>query len=414
MDPRPRPRTALGVLAGGATLLGIMAPLAGMAVAAGLVRPDGGAHWSLGPWLTLEIVGGGGASAVAGAVSRRIGQTNRAPMTLAAIVFCVGLVEAATILRYAGAAHAEAPPGLVMLAPPIAASSVMFGGWRLDGGPRRSRYVLAVTTLLATGSLAVLVLSDVASAAGRDTTISALQLLPVALELALVLYLVMLAKRAWAGSTNAAADPVTRLRSAARQVIGSRIPADILTTELSNLYYAFRRRSQSNPNDSYTMHRRAGYLSILVGLSLVVLVETAAVHMLVRQWSSTAAWILTGLSVYALVWLIGDYRAIVGRPIRVTATHLHMRLGVRWEADIPRPSIARAHLLRPDTDKPCGDTLVLAVLGRPNLSVELKEPVEVTGMYGFRRQVRNLWLCADEPVRLCSALSSTEAAPNLV
>lgn len=413
MEPRSPRRTTLGVLAGGATLLGIMAPLAGMAVAAGLVRTDGGAHWSLGPWLALEIIGGGGASVVAGAVSRRIGQTNRAPIVLATIVFCVGLLEAATILRFAGAANAEAPRGLVMLAPPVAAAGVLLGGWRREAGSRRSRPVMLVAALLATSSLAVFMLSDVQAVPERATTISAARLWPVALELALVTYLIVLTRRAWAGSADAAADPVTRFRSAARQVIGSRIPADILTSELSNLYYAFRRRSQPNHGDSYTMHQRAGYLSILVGLSLVILVETAAVHMLARQWSSTVAWILTGLSGYALVWLIGDYRAIVGRPIRVTATHLHMRLGVRWEADIPRPSIARAHLLRPNTDKPAGDTLVLAVLGQPNLSVELKEPVEVTGMYGFRRKVRNLWLCADEPASLCSALSSTEAAPNL-
>lgn len=266
---------------------------------------------------------------------------------------------------------------------------------------RRAPWITVVPAFVVGYALAVATIPP-----EHDAVLETVKLLALPAELAFVIYLVVLTRRAWADSPGGIGDPATRFRSTARRVIGSRIPADVLTTELTILYYAFRGRNLPEETaTSFTMHRRAGYSSVVFGLTIVVLVETVAMHMLLRLWSSTAAWILTGLSVYALVWLVGDYRAIVARPIRITTAHLQIRLGVRWEADIPHRNVAHVDLLRSPIGKPTGDTLVVALLGQPNLRVKLEEPVEVMGMYGVRRIVRNLWLRVDEPTELCAALS---------
>lgn len=243
--------------------------------------------------------------------------------------------------------------------------------------------------------------------------VETMRLAAIPAELALVAYVVLLTRKALAGARAGSDDAATRFRWTARRVLGSRVPADILTTEIMILYYAFRWRRPPPPGArSFTLHREAGYLSVLIGLGMALLVETVALHLLVRQWSGIAAAILTGLSLYALIWLVGDYRAIAARPIRIEPTHLAIRLGLRWEADIPIDRIAGAEILRSHRAKPARDTLVLALLSQPNLLVRLDAPVEVTGMYGLRRTAGELWLRVDGAEKLCAELCQGAAGPR--
>jgi len=470
-DRRHLRRTSLGVLAGGGLFVAIMLLLAGTAVAFGWIRGGEGGQVDLGPWLTLEILGGSAASVLAGAASRRVAGRYRAPAVLAALIFTVGLLEATEILRSAAAGVTETQTWLVLLAPIVAGAGVLLGGWRPAGRSGRSstrqrricmseglRYGAPVLVLAGAAALSLFALPDlqdggdsriVASAVALDLTVAVpglvffllvrtrrapwiavvpafvvgyavavatlpdqhqgilekIRLAAVPAELILVTYLVWLTRKALASAPRGAGDVATRFRALARRVLGSRIPADILTTEMMILHYAFRWRTRpAKSADSFTVHRRAGYLAVLIGLAMVLVAETIALHLLVSQWSRAGAWILTGLSLYALIWITGDYRAIVARPMLMAPTHLSMRLGIRWEADFPIDQISQSSLLEPHRETRTRDILVAALLGQPNLKVRLKEPVEVIGMYGLRRTVGELWLRVDDAETLCEGL----------
>jgi hypothetical protein len=233
----------------------------------------------------------------------------------------------------------------------------------------------------------------------------------VPLELTVVGYLVVLTRRALKGVPRGDGDFVTRLRSVARSVLASRIPADILTTEVAILWYAFRwRRPAPQAPGAFTVHREVGYLTILIGLLFLLLVETIALRVLVSHWGPAASWALTGLSLYAVVWLAGDYRAMAERPTRVTATLLSLRVGVRWEAEIPIDQIVQVDPLKPSEKPPGRDTLVAALLGQPKLRLRLVGPVEVTGMYGIRKTVREIWLGVDQAATLCLQIRNAVAS----
>jgi hypothetical protein len=239
----------------------------------------------------------------------------------------------------------------------------------------------------------------------QQTALEALRLLAIPAELAALVYLALLARKTLAGAAAHGGDFATRLRSAARTALAGRVPADILTTEISLIYYAFRWRRPWPPGSGcFTVHREVGYLGVLLGLSVVLLTEAVAVHLLLSRWSSTAAWVLDGLSLYACVWLVGDYRAMAARPLRVSSTHLLVRVGVRWEADIALAAIERVDVPGWNEEPPKRSTLVAALLGQPNLRVRLKEPAEVIGMYGLRRVVREVWLTVDGAKELCLLL----------
>lgn len=274
---------------------------------------------------------------------------------------------------------------------------------------RRVPWIAIVPAFVVGYALAVATLPD-----GHRAVLAAMRPLLVPAELVLVGYLVILARRAVRSMPRGGGDLPTRFRAVARTVLGSRVPADILTTEVAILFYAFRwRRSSPAPRGSFTVHREVGYLPILIGLLLVLLVETVGFHLLVGLWSETARWILTGLSLCAVVWLVGDYRAMTARPVRLTPTHLALRVGLRWEADIPIDQIAQVDPVRSRPHGPNRQALVVALLGQPNLRLRLTRPVEVIGLYGIQKTVGEIWLRVDGAARLRDELrSSLTLAPT--
>lgn len=238
--------------------------------------------------------------------------------------------------------------------------------------------------------------------------------LAVPLELALVGTLVVLVRRGRREARTLPGDFATRLRAAATHALGARLPADVLTSEVALLVHAFAPRRREGPAraEHFSTHREAGYGAVLVGVVMLVLVETAAVHALVSAWSQALSWVLTGLGAYSLLWLVGDWRALRARPIVVGPEALELRLGLRWEARIPRACIEHvARLPRRRRPRPDG-VRVVALLGQPNVELRFADPVELVGVYGLRRSTRRLWLRVDEAERFVAALACASPSSN--
>ncbi len=198
------------------------------------------------------------------------------------------------------------------------------------------------------------------------------------------------------------ADVLETLRAAARQTLGHRLVADILAFELAIFYFAFGTWSKPAAESShgYSYHLKAGYSAVLATIMLVGTVELFAVHLLVQRWSTTAAWLLTALSAYGLIWLIGDFQAIRRRPIVLTRDGLDLRLGIRWSLHIPW-SLVRE--LRPVghafTAPKRQDYLNAVVFGAPRYLIDLEQPVTASGPYGIQRQVNQVAFTIDDPDR---------------
>jgi len=244
----------------------------------------------------------------------------------------------------------------------------------------------------------------------HQALLDVLKFVVVPLELALVVYLGTQARRALAAAPGGG-DMVTRFRAASRDVLGARIPADILTTEVAILYHAFRpKRPRSDDTEVFTPHREVGYGGVFAGLAMALVVETAALHLLVSQWSTVVAWALSFLSAYAVVWLLGDYRAMGARPTTLSATHLSLRVGLRWEVEIPLARIVSVETVTSTSRAGDDGALTLSVIGAPRLRVRLSAPVTVTGMYGMLRRTDEILLRMDDSVALHRRL--TELAPG--
>lgn len=193
-----------------------------------------------------------------------------------------------------------------------------------------------------------------------------------------------------------------------RRALGASAIVKLLGTELSLPYYVLMGWHTSfttaHPaHSAFFYHRKSGYSAVVAMFTRLVIIETVVFHLLVQHWSPVAAWILTGLSVYSLFWLIGDYQASRLHPIVLGPEHLYVRTGLRWQVDVPLTQIVG---IRKATRMPAkGSSYLNAVVyGEPQRIVELKEPIMVHGVFGMQRKATNIGLTLDDAPRFHAEL----------
>ena len=189
------------------------------------------------------------------------------------------------------------------------------------------------------------------------------------------------------------------LEASLRHTFGSSRMIGLLMTELLIAYYVvggwFRSFKNTNPiNVPISCHRTSGYGAVVCMFTGLLILETFGLHLVIQHWSPTAAWVLTALSIYSLLWIIGDYHAVRLHPI-VLGTHtLYIRTGLRWRVDIDWMNIAAVR--RTTGQKPAHRYLNAAVFGEPRFVLQLKEPVIAHGLFGSQKQVSYIGLTVDD------------------
>lgn len=192
--------------------------------------------------------------------------------------------------------------------------------------------------------------------------------------------------------------------------IGGRVMSAALTeVALGGLAVIGWRRHFHPPADAtaYTTYLRNGYAGTLGVFIGAVSIEIVAVHLLVRRWSGVAAWLLSALSIYTLAWLLGDYHGLRLNPHVVDNRSLRVRAGLRWRVDLPLDAIERVRRYRVSDG---ADVLSLAVLGEPDVVVELDRGVVVRGLFGLRREATALGLSVDDVAGLVADVQRRAAA----
>jgi hypothetical protein len=228
----------------------------------------------------------------------------------------------------------------------------------------------------------------------------------IALELgAMVLFVIRFrrARGAWRVARTSGATRADALDAAFGAAGMPRRLAAVLATELALLSAAVTgwRRPTVDPR-RFTVHRANG-LTLYVGVFVaLIVVEAAGLHLLFTHLDWTLlAWLSTGSSIYAAMWLLGDAHALRHSGITVHDDVLDLAIGVRWRGRVPRADIASVERGAPsDRD---ASVVRIAVL-EPNLVLRLHAPCELRGLLGRRRTAHALALSVDEPDRFLAAL----------
>ena len=246
-----------------------------------------------------------------------------------------------------------------------------------------------------------------------------LQLLPIGLEGLTLLAVATRGRRllrAWRAAGATETEVLPRLRLAAELGLGK--AGALLVAELDMLRFAVLGWWAAPPTElpgtvAFGSHRDSGFGALVVVACLGLVVESAALHLLVRLWSPAAAgWLLVG-DAYTLLLLVAHGHAVRLQPTMLTADALLVRVGFFWQLAVPRAALQTAEALRGDfVAGPATLNLARPLLTAPNLMLTFAGPVTVTGPYGIRRSARRLALYLDQPQAFLAAACHSPSFPT--
>lgn len=200
---------------------------------------------------------------------------------------------------------------------------------------------------------------------------------------------------------------IDRLEGALAAELRSRRLAAVLATEAAAVAYAVGCWRKPTPTDGFSTHRERSYLVLVGVFSFLVVVETAGLHIAIGFLSTTAAWVMTALSLYGLLWIIGDTQAVRLSPVRLAPDGLSVARGIRWRAEVPYAII---DLVEPVEAAP-KTALRFGPIGT-NVLLTLREPVVARGVFGRRRETREIALMIDGREAFLADLSRRVGTPR--
>ena len=217
--------------------------------------------------------------------------------------------------------------------------------------------------------------------------------------------------RAGRAASRREGDFYDQLRETLKQAIDIPTAVNLVASEVAILYYVFSRNKESTEKNHLTYHKHSGYTAVFAALLIAGLTELVAIHFLLQSWSETAALIHLFVSGYAILWVIGDYRAMKRRPHILNEHGLQLRLGLRWEIAVRHDQIASIERNR--NPKEGTDYLSLVSIGSPTYVIRLIEPIVAHGLYGMRRTVERIGIGVDDQEVFDLFIDRSAATPSL-
>ena len=201
------------------------------------------------------------------------------------------------------------------------------------------------------------------------------------------------------------ADPVEAIRTTIRTILPLPIAVNALAAELAIVYYAFSWWAKPhNPVNSqaFTNYAKIGRADLLSVLPIVCILEIIPIHLLLQLWNSAVAWAATGLSAYALIWLVGLARSFPLRPTLVARDYVYLRYGLIFQLHVPRPLIACSRRAVPEDSQ-----FAVPRKTEPTHYIEFVREVTAEGLFGFRRRLTRVALTFDDQPAFERALTQT-------
>jgi hypothetical protein len=158
---------------------------------------------------------------------------------------------------------------------------------------------------------------------------------------------------------------------------------------------------------TFTMWECNGQRSTTNAIICVIAVETVALHVALAIWvNEVAAGIVSALSFYSIVWLLGHARATRAHPLFVDETSVRIRAGLQTKVDVPRELISIARQIRTvDTDTNHDHSTLRAVpFGSGNIELILNEPIPAITFRG-RHHYQRVILNCDDPEQFLALLT---------
>ena len=178
----------------------------------------------------------------------------------------------------------------------------------------------------------------------------------------------------------------------------------LAAAEIGVFYYAVAWRAKPQwaaGTRAFDLAEASGYGMFSILMMVAIVVEGVPLHLLLSNWSHTAAWVFTGLGIYSFVWMVALYRSLGLRPVLVGSEAVVLQVGFLCRAEFRREQI-RAVRRYSKADKGC---VSLVVLNQPQWLIELTEPLVVSGPFGRQKVTAKIAVSVDDSAAFAASLA---------
>ncbi|SNR15049.1 hypothetical protein [Tenacibaculum jejuense] len=189
------------------------------------------------------------------------------------------------------------------------------------------------------------------------------------------------------------------IHTASLEIFPSKI-ASFLATEITVFYYAFFKwKSTTVRNNEFTYHKEGTYTGILLGILLVIVIETFVLHVLVAEWSIVTAWIFSGFSIYTFIQVVAILKSIRSRRIVVDEENqkLYLRFGFLGKVEVDFRTIKSVRSASYNTENIDHLSFIGSFTGA-NIIIDFKEEISYNYFYGVKKKCNSLALIVDDKV----------------
>ncbi len=229
-------------------------------------------------------------------------------------------------------------------------------------------------------------------------------------ELSIVSYIIYKVRNAvkrYQLNKNENIDFFTTLKNTCYEILPKSVVIPVVT-EIAVFYYGFIywKKRKLNENE-FSYHKESGTVALLIATIFIIAIETVTLHIFLEKWSVTVAWILTFLSIYSGIQLLGFLKSLSKRPIVIENNKLLLRYGIMNETTIDINTIDSIEISSKDIEEDSA-TRKLSFLGElegHNVIIRLKQENELTGLYGIKRKYMNIALHVDKKVEFTDSIN---------
>ncbi len=203
------------------------------------------------------------------------------------------------------------------------------------------------------------------------------------------------------------------LRNGFVELFGESKFVDLAVKDLAIYDYAFFvwfKKPSVNKEMSFTYHKNSD-IKVFVIIALIIgMIEVVAVHILLSHWNTIIAWVITELSIYGLVYLVGLYNSIRYSPILIEDNHMVIRVGFQSSLSVDfieaLEPVGSNYEEKAKKEKKTTYNAIVLRTNLPQFKVTLKKQVPQNGLFGEDRQILTVYIMVDDPRDFAKAVNS--------
>ncbi|MFJ7666158.1 beta-carotene 15,15'-monooxygenase [Lysinibacillus sp. NPDC097195] len=178
----------------------------------------------------------------------------------------------------------------------------------------------------------------------------------------------------------------------------------MLCADLLVLYYglaSWKRKERAG----ITLHKNSSYLAFQMMMIHAIIIETIGIHWWLHEKSMLLSILLLIINIYSVIFFIADMQAVRLNPVYATNDALYVSLGLMKRATIRFAMIEKIEtepeLLKGKLSKDTID-FIARDFGEayPQILLKLKEPLEVSFMFGIKKRYHSVAIKADQAQEL--------------